>query len=239
MSQERHRDPILDPPRRKRGRATAWIVAIAFSTALEAAIGFFVLNEKFNLIPKLYHDEHVNVTLEKLPPPPPPPKKPPPPPPPEKVPPAKLQPRETPPPPIGVTPPPPIPVQQVKKEDRVEYKPPPVITANPPPPPPPHEAVITHPDWTSKPNGDALERYYPPAAKERGTEGHATMECTVTASGTLEGCHIVSESPSGQGFGSATLKLAHLFKMRPQTSDGRAVGGARVTIPVTWRLAGG
>ncbi len=236
MSEERHRDPILDPPRRK-GLATSWVIGIGFSLAVNGGILFYVLNQKFKLIPYTYHDEAKPIQLEKLPPPPPPPKKPPPPPPP-KAPPPKIQPRDVPPPPIGAPPPPPLQIQAVKKEERKEYTAPPQVVQAPPPPPPPHEAVIRNPDWTSRPNGDAFDRYYPPSAKERGTEGHATMRCTVSASGSLEGCHIISESPSGQGFGSATLKLAHYFKMRPQTADGKAVGGAQVDIPVSWKLAG-
>ena len=46
--------------------------------------------------------------------------------------------------------------------------------------------------------------------------------------------------PTGQlsspGFGQASLRLTSRFRMRPQTRDGAPVGGARVTIPITWQL---
>jgi len=237
MSEQHHRDPILDPPRRK-GLATSWVVGIAFSLTVNGGILFYVLNEKFKIIQYTYHDETQKVELVKLPPPPPPPKKQPPPPPP-KVEPPKVQPREVPPPPIGVPPPPPLNIQAVPKVERKEYTAPPVVTSTPPPPPAPHVSVITKPDWIRKPDASDLERYYPPAAKERGTEGRATVECTVKGDGTLTDCSVVSEDPSGSGFGNATVRAASRFKMRPKTVDGAAVAGARVRIPLRWTLSGG
>jgi protein TonB len=43
---------------------------------------------------------------------------------------------------------------------------------------------------------------------------------------------VSSETPAEQGFGAASLKLAHLFTMRPQMRDGVPVDGARVEIPI-------
>jgi protein TonB len=234
MSEAHHRDPILDPPRRK-GLSSAILTGIVVSVGLHAAVLFYVLNERFKLIPYIYHDEAQKVELVKLPPPPPPPKQKPPPPP--KVEPPKVQPREVKPPPLAIAQPPPIPIQAVKKEERKEYTQPPVVVAAPPPPAP-HVAVITNPQWIRLPDTSDLDRYYPPAAKERGTEGRATVECTVKDDGTLTNCEVVSEEPSGAGFGSATVRAASRFKMRPKTVDGAPVGGARVRVPLRWKLSG-
>ncbi len=65
------------------------------------------------------------------------------------------------------------------------------------------------------------------------------MQCSVTAQGSLTGCRIVSEDPSGQGFGAASLRMVNLFRMRPQTRDGTPVDGGSVTIPIRWNLGSG
>ena len=131
-------------------------------------------------------------------------------------------------------------VETVKKEDRVEYQGPPQITQSPPPPPappaPPRPSVITNPDWVSRPSGSDLARFYPPRAAEREIGGRVVLSCTVTESGSLTACSVQSEDPPGQGFGQASLRLTSRFRMRPQTRDGAPVGGARVTIPITWQL---
>ncbi|UTP41202.1 energy transducer TonB [Phenylobacterium sp. LH3H17] len=72
-----------------------------------------------------------------------------------------------------------------------------------------------------------------------GVEGRATISCTVTSKGTLEGCSIVSEDPADQDFGTATLRASKLFKMRPKTQDGAPVEGGTVRIPLRWTLPKG
>ena len=137
-------------------------------------------------------------------------------------------------------PPPPPPVTLTKMEDRVEYTGPPVVIPGPPPPPapsgPPRPEVIENPEWLRHPSSQDLARFYPSRAASEGTEGDAIIECTVQANGRLANCSVVSESPAGAGFGRATLQLATQFQMRPQTHDGAPVGGARVRIPIGWRL---
>lgn len=105
-----------------------------------------------------------------------------------------------------------------------------------PPSPPPSGSVIARPDWVRKPNGDDLSRFYPDRAMRLEREGSATIQCVVEATGALTGCVIVAESPRDFGFGDAALKLSRLFKMRPVTQDGQPVGGARVRIPMVFRL---
>src|SRR5262249_42405562 len=104
--------------------------------------------------------------------------------------------------------------------------------------PPPHISVITNPDWLRRPNGDDMATYYPPRASDLGKEGRVMIKCTVSERGTVENCSVVSEDPEGLGFGGAALRLSKLFKMKPKTSDGQSVGGAEVSIPIAFKLAG-
>ena len=103
-------------------------------------------------------------------------------------------------------------------------------------PPPPRPTVISNPDWLRRPSGEDMAQYYPERAQRMSVGGHVTMLCTVNANGTVSGCEITAENPSDQEFGSAALKLAKLFKMRPQTRDGVPVAGAKVTIPIAFQV---
>lgn len=89
-------------------------------------------------------------------------------------------------------------------------------------PPPPHVAVITNPDWLRKPGPDEFSQYWPTGASSTGL---VTIQCDVTAIGTLTGCVVMNEEPRDQGFGAAALKISRYFQMKPKTLDGKPVGG--------------
>jgi len=95
--------------------------------------------------------------------------------------------------------------------------------------------VITTPPLLRRPNADYLAQYYPPTGQQRGHSGSATMRCRATARGTLRDCKVLSEQPALEGFGTATVRIAPLFKMK-SAAEGGPVEGAVIIVTLDWRL---
>ena len=88
-----------------------------------------------------------------------------------------------------------------------------------------------------KPAFDVLS-YYPPAALAAGVGGHAWLSCTWRQS-LPKDCQVLQESPAGQGFGAAALKIAADSKPDPRAklSEGQtyqASVGFAAKPPVIW-----
>lgn len=100
----------------------------------------------------------------------------------------------------------------------------------------PQRPTVLDPDWSSRPDGSDLVRFYPAQALALRLGGTAVMQCRVEQTGALSGCAIVREDPQGAGFGNATLQMAPLFQMRPRSVSGKPVAGGFVRIPVRFRV---
>lgn len=109
-----------------------------------------------------------------------------------------------------------------------------VAPARPQPRPP---AVITRPRWASQPSAAQMTRAYPDRAITNGISGTASLNCLVSAAGTLSNCSVTSETPRGQGFGRAAGGLTQFFRMSPGTVDGQAIDGARVAFTVRFAVS--
>ncbi|NEX93858.1 energy transducer TonB [Caulobacter sp. 17J65-9] len=108
-------------------------------------------------------------------------------------------------------------------------------TAAAEPEPAPRVRVVTKPDWASVPRYQDLEPFYPAEAAQFEVAGRGVIECRVRADGTLEACAVSEETPSGWGFGAATLAVAQFFRMRPV---GESLAGGRVRVPLRWTPEG-
>lgn len=192
------------------------LVSLSMAALICLGIAYLAFTGKFRAVTDLFEDEDaVKVEIEQKekppPPPPPPPDRPPPPPPPE---------MRVPPPDLGAPPTPtPIPV------------------AVDPPPAPPTPAMLTGMVWLQRPSSQDFNRFYPTRAMEREQEGRVVLDCIVSADGRIS-CTVVSEDPSGWGFGEAAIRISRNFRAAAQTSDGRATTGGRTRVPITFRLAG-
>lgn len=191
------------------------LISLGLAAAICASIVIYAVTMKFSAITDLFEDSNaVKVEVEQKekppPPPPPPPNRPPPPPPPE---------QRVPPPDLSAPPTPtPIPV-----------------AVDPPPAPP--SPVLTGMVWLERPSARDWARFYPPRAMERNQTGSVVLDCLVDSGGRIS-CSVVSEDPTGWGFGDAALRISRNFRAAAQTSDGRATSGGRTRVPISFRLAG-
>jgi beta-lactamase regulating signal transducer with metallopeptidase domain len=101
---------------------------------------------------------------------------------------------------------------------------------------PARSVTFVRPDWSSRPTGADLVRFYPAKALAQELTGIAVMRCRVQRTGALSACAVIREAPLGAGFGKATLQMAPLFKMKPIGLNARPFDGGMVKIPVRFQL---
>ena len=77
---------------------------------------------------------------------------------------------------------------------------------------------------------------YPAAARRMGLEGEALVRCIVGTDLRLSDCRVVRETPSGQGFGEATIRVAMSLRLKATTLAGEPTPGRGFLLPFKFRL---
>ncbi len=82
------------------------------------------------------------------------------------------------------------------------------------------------------PNRYAVSLAFPARARTLGVSGRAELSCIVRRSGSITNCSVLSETPSGWGFGEGALKLSYAFSVLMNFPGHPIEAGSRVTVPV-------
>lgn len=90
-------------------------------------------------------------------------------------------------------------------------------------PPIRHPGVITLPTVASLPTREALLAFHPRTHGGPATAGYADLDCLALVNQHVTDCHVVSESPIGQGFGAAASSLSRLVLVFPGADDGNPI----------------
>lgn len=104
----------------------------------------------------------------------------------------------------------------------------------PPAPPAPPKPVVAQPVWEARPTGADVAAVYPRDALNAGLSGRVILMCKTTEAGLLAECSTRGETPAGNGFAEAALKLAPKFKIRITTAEGLSVRTGQVNIPIVF-----
>ncbi|MBU1378190.1 MAG: TonB family protein [Alphaproteobacteria bacterium] len=95
--------------------------------------------------------------------------------------------------------------------------------------------VVGKPTWTVIPNDGQITAAFA-NVKAAGTV-RVTLSCKVQPAGTVDGCTVASETPTGAGVGAAALTLATTFRLSTWSSEGLPVVGGTVRIPLRYEPA--
>lgn len=84
-----------------------------------------------------------------------------------------------------------------------------------------------------RPGNAELRRFHPQEALRQRISGVGVIRCRIKADTTLDRCQVVSESPSGMGFGPAAVQAAtNLYRFRPATLNGQYDDSVTVNVVV-------
>ena len=98
---------------------------------------------------------------------------------------------------------------------------------------PSDSTLILKPRWVAP---SLAEQFYPPYALQRGKTGVAKIRCKVTQKDTLTDCQVVSETPTGLGFGAAVLGLGKYMRLEHLDGDHRPVEGRSVELRMQFNV---
>jgi TonB family protein len=84
-------------------------------------------------------------------------------------------------------------------------------------------SLIDRPVWVEAPTYEQVVAAYPMGARASKTPGHVALRCSFGGDGRLRGCDVISEVPTGRGFGAAAQTLSRHFVGAATDLRGRKV----------------
>ncbi|MGC1458531.1 MAG: TonB family protein [Steroidobacteraceae bacterium] len=103
-----------------------------------------------------------------------------------------------------------------------------------PPPAPVHQAVIV-PATLDLKHSPPTADYYPPTSVRMEEQGSAIIKLCAAADGSVAGTPTLQKSSGSSRLDEAAIKWGIHVRMKPETSDGRPIGGC-VPLKVTFVL---
>ena len=79
--------------------------------------------------------------------------------------------------------------------------------------------------------------YYPERAARLGITGYAVLQCVLLATGRLEDCKVVADTPEDEDFDNAAMRMAQKgwLTAKPRQVDGQPVDEPRVQVVVPFQ----
>ena len=103
-----------------------------------------------------------------------------------------------------------------------------------PPPPAPRAAVVTQASLDIK-HSPPTDDYYPPTSIRMNEQGSAVIKLCAAADGSVAGTPTLTTSSGSTRLDEAAVKWGVHVRMKPATSDGKAIGGC-VPLKVSFVL---
>lgn len=105
---------------------------------------------------------------------------------------------------------------------------------NLPPPSGPVNSLVLDPPWTSTPSTNQVRAAWPVEAKGAAT-GQVALRCELNKTGGLTSCRVLSEIPTGKGFGKAARSLSPAFRVAFAPDQVKTLGSYTVDVPFRFR----
>ena len=105
---------------------------------------------------------------------------------------------------------------------------------NLPPPSGPLNSLVLDPPWTSTPSTAQVRAAWPAEAKGAAA-GQVALRCELNKTGGLTACRVLSEIPTGKGFGKAARSLSPAFRVAFTPDQAKTLGSYTVDVPFRFR----
>ena len=94
--------------------------------------------------------------------------------------------------------------------------------------------LVMDPPWSRVPTQAEIDTVWPATAKGLPT-GQAALRCRLMATGQLNHCDVISENPSGKGFGKAAMTLSKLFQVAVAPELSKTLKDTKIDVPFRFR----